>query len=137
MFIAKTVALNKCPVILTKYVACLVSSTQRVFSFSYQCPGLFYTETVFISYLSLIVFIFSTFAIMRVLSALLSSLPNKSVTLIFNFFSFIYVMSTLGASRKTAFRYTGPTISKILYYLLLSSIEKLSFLLYCKYGNCE
>ena len=65
MFIAKTVALNKCPVILTKYVACLVSSTQRVF-FSYQCPGLFYTETVFISYLSLIVFIFSTFAIMRV-----------------------------------------------------------------------
>ena len=52
MFIAKTVALNKCPIILTKYVACLVSSTQCVF-FSYQCPGLFYTETG-ISYLSLI-----------------------------------------------------------------------------------
>ena len=82
----------------------------------------------FISYLSLIAFIFSTFAIMRVLSALLSSLPNKSVTLIFFFFFFIYVMSTLGASRKTAFCYTGPTISKILYYLLLSSIEKLESL---------
>ena len=118
-------------------ICCMPCVLYSTCFFSYQCPGLFYTETVFISYLSLIVFIFSTFAIMRVLSALLSSLPNKSVTLIFHFVNFIYVMSTLGASRKTAFCYTGPTISKILYYLLLSSIEKLSFLLYCRYGNCE
>ena len=64
--------------------------------FSYQCPGLFYTETV-ISYLSLIVLnLFSTFAIVRffigspVLAAKQVCHPH-----IFFFFSFIYVICLL------------------------------------------
>ena len=77
-------------------------------------------------------FIFGQFTVARKL--ILNGGAIRPIGLLF---SFIYVMSTLGASRKTAFCYTGPTISKILYYLLLSSIEKLSFSLYCKYGNCE
>ena len=97
-----------------------------------HCPGWFYTETV-ISYISIIDFLcFGSFVIMRFLSALLPSLSNKSVTLKFHFFhSFIYVICLLwGPVGRHHFVILGPTISKILFYLVLCSIEKLSLLLY-------
>ena len=78
----------------------------------------------------------SAFAIMRVLSALLSSLPNESVTLVFIFFntSFIDVICLLQGQVGTHhFAILVPQFPKS----LLFSIDNLSSLLYCKYGNCE